>query len=454
MRNIKMDFLKYTSLNIVAMLGVSLYILADTYFIAKALGATGLAALNFAIVIFMIMQGIGMMTGIGGAIDFGIRKSESDGTDNESFMNAVLVGIVLSALFLLAGTVFSEQISYFLGADEMTIRPTMTYMATTCAFAPFFIFNSILLAFVRNDDNPSLPMAAMIISSFSNIILDYIFMFPLSMGIFGAAFATGLSPVISILVLTVHFRGKAAGFGFSRFSPDIRRMKRIMFLGMPSLVNELASSITLFTFNIVILKISGNVGVAAYGIIANAAIIATSLFSGLAQGMQPLVSECFGQYDADGLKRLLRYGLMSSISIAVAVYSAVFFFSGEIVSVFNSQGNESLYMIAEYGIKIYFTGFVFAGINIVMASFFGSISYTAEAMMISVLRSCVILIPAVLILSSAFQMTGVWISFIATEFIVTVFAYYKSGGMNNEKIYYRERILGSFSESEDRRDCV
>ena len=75
MRNIKMDFLKYTSLNIVAMLGVSLYILADTYFIAKALGATGLAALNFAIVIFMIMQGIGIMTGIGGAIDFGIRKS-------------------------------------------------------------------------------------------------------------------------------------------------------------------------------------------------------------------------------------------------------------------------------------------------------------------------------------------------------------------------------------------
>lgn len=70
MRNIKMDFLKYTSLNIVAMLGVSLYILADTYFIAKALRATGLAALNFAIVIFMIMQGIGMMTGIGGAIDF------------------------------------------------------------------------------------------------------------------------------------------------------------------------------------------------------------------------------------------------------------------------------------------------------------------------------------------------------------------------------------------------
>lgn len=419
----KFDFLKYTSLNILAMVGVSIYILADTYFISEALGAIGLTALNFAIVIFTLIQGVGNMVGIGGAIDFTLRKSENNNSENTSFQTTLFIGLLFSVTFLLIGFFFTTQLSLFLGADEDTLALTRTYISTILGFSPFFILNNILLSFVRNDNNPKLAMIAMIVSSFSNIILDYILMFPLSMGIFGAAFATGLSPIISLCILTTHFRHSGTSFQLNKYKLEIKRLSKIIILGLPSFVTEFASSITLFTFNIVILKIAGNIGVAAYGVIANVAIIATALFTGLAQGIQPLTSNYYARSDRDGLRNILKYSLVTSFLLSVTIYLIIFIFSSNIVSVFNGENNEVLAKIAEAGLKIYFTGFVFAGINIVLISFFSSTSNTVKAMAISILRSSLLLIPVVLLLSVLFGIYGVWVSFVVTELGVIVLTY-------------------------------
>ncbi|MTI56256.1 MATE family efflux transporter [Geosporobacter ferrireducens] len=423
MKKFKLDFLKYISLNILSMVGVSIYILADTYFISKALGAIGLAALNFSIVIFTLIQGVGLMIGIGGAIDFSIRNYERSNSGNESFMNALLIGLLFAVIFLLLGVFFSTQVSLFLGADELTLPPTETYLTTILGFSPFFILNNIVLAFVRNDKNPRLAMTAMVVSSFSNIILDYVFMFPLSMGIFGAAFATGLAPIISLSILIFHFRSNSVGFHLCRCKMELKRLMKIITLGFPSFVTELASSITLFTFNIVILRIAGNIGVAAYGVIANVAIIATALFTGLAQGIQPLVSNYFASSDKDGLRTILKYSLIISLVLSATIYFVILAFSNNIVSVFNGENNETLATIAGVGLKIYFTGYIFAGINIVIISFLSAASNTVNAMAISILRSSVILIPTTLIMSFFFEIYGIWASFMVTELSVTILTY-------------------------------
>lgn len=423
MKKIKLDFLKYTSLNILAMAGVSIYILADTYFISKALGAIGLTALNFAIVIFTLIQGVGLMVGIGGAIDFTLRKSENNSSEKTSFQSTLFIGMLFSVIFLLIGFFFTTQLSLFLGADEDTLALTRTYISTILGFSPFFILNNIVLAFVRNDNGPRLAMIAMIVSSFSNIILDYIFMFPLSMGIFGAALATGLSPIISLSILTTHFKYSSKSFRLNKYKIEMKRVVRIIILGLPSFITEFASSITLFTFNIVILKIAGNIGVAAYGVIANVAIIATALFTGLAQGIQPLTSNYYTKSDRNGLRTILKYSLVTSFSLSVAIYLIIFIYSSNIVLVFNGQNNEVLATIAEAGLKIYFTGFVFAGINIVLISFFSATSNTVKAMAISILRSSLLLIPVVLLLSTLFGMYGAWISFVITELGVAILTY-------------------------------
>lgn len=433
MKKIRLDFLRYTSLNILAMVGVSIYILADTYFISKALGAIGLAALNFAIVIFTLIQGVGLMIGIGGAIDFTVRKSERGNSGETSFLHALLVGLLFSMIFILLGLFFPTQLSLFLGADEVTLAPTRSYIITILGFSPFFILNNIVLAFARNDNNPRLAMIAMIVSSFSNIILDYIFIFPLSMGIFGAAFATGLSPIISLCILTTHFKHSSISLQLFKCKLEVKRLVRILILGLPSFVTEFASAITLFTFNIVILKIAGNIGVAAYGVIANVAIIATALFTGVAQGIQPLISNYFAKSDRSGVRNVLKYSLVTSLVLSITIYLMIFIFSGNIVSVFNSQNNKVLATIAESGLKIYFTGFVFAGINIVLISFFSATSNTIKAMTISILRSSLLLIPTVIFLSVFFGVYGVWVAFVITELAVTVLTYLIYGNSLRKK---------------------
>ena len=418
---LRKEFIKYVSLNVFGMIGISCYILADTFFVAKALGATGLAALNFSISFFSVMQGCGLMIGIGGATDFSLRRQEADGRNGDiSFVHTVILGCIAAAAFLCIGLFLAEPLGRLLGADAVTLPYTQVYLRTILSFAPAFILNNILLAFVRNDNDPKLSMTAMLVSSFSNIILDYIFMFPLSMGIFGAAFATGLSPVISIAILLLHFKGRRQGFHLVRCKVEARRIGRIMALGFSSLIGELASAISLLTFNLIILGIAGNIGVAAYGIIPNIALVATSVFTGTAQGLQPLASRCYGEGKRGEVSRLSGYAVKTAVFFAVLIYAVICVFAPSIAEIFNSEGNRTLSELAVDGMRIYFAGYFFAGISIVTTALLSATAYVNKAMAIAICRSCVILVPCVFLLSRLLKMTGVWLSFVVAEGLVFV----------------------------------
>lgn len=418
MKEIKEKFFMYVSLNIMGMMAVSCYILADTFFVSKALGELGLASLNFSISIFSIMQGIGLMIGIGGATYYSINK-EKYNKSNTAFTHSLVIGICASAMFIIVAIFFSEPLSRLLGADESTLSFTKTYLMTILSFSPFFIFNNILLAFVRNDNNPKLSMIAMIFSSLSNIILDYIFMFIFSMGIFGAAFATAISPIISLGILSIHFIRKRNTFYIIKEKISIKKIKKILNLGTSSLIIELTSAISLIVFNLIILGIEGNTGVAAYGIVANISLIATAIFVGIGQGIQPLASEYYGKANKLYLNKILYYSILTTIIFSGLIYIFIYFFTNEIIYIFNSDNNKLL-ILASNGMKIYFLGYIFAGINIVSAALFSSVSNSKQGMIISILRSCFFLIPLVFIFSTLFKMNGVWFSFVITEILVFI----------------------------------
>lgn len=208
-------FVKYVSFNIIGMIGLSCYILADTFFVAKVLGASGIAALNFSISVYSLLHGVGIMIAIGGATRYSILKSQSsDKKANIVFSTCMKLGVIIGFIFAIIGIFGSRTLASILGADVSTLPLTKTYLTTILCFAPIFIINNIMLAFVRNDNNPNLSMVAMLVGSFSNIILDYIFMFPLKMGMFGAAFATCLAPIISTGILLTHFLKKKNNFKY------------------------------------------------------------------------------------------------------------------------------------------------------------------------------------------------------------------------------------------------
>ena len=256
-----------------------------------------------------------------------------------------------------------------------------------------------------------------------NILLDYVFMYPLGMGMFGAAFATGLAPVISLAVLSLHFI-KGPRRILPRVSlPGYRALLDCGRLGGASFVNEISSGVVLFVFNRVILIISGETGVAAYGVVANLALVAMSIFTGLCQGSQPLISRFHGQGDDHREKTVRRYALVSSFVLGSAVAMLALCFPAQLTALFNSAGDAQLAQIAERGIRLYFLGFPLAGINLVVAICLAASEHGTFSFTLALARGCVVILPVTLLLSSIWGMDGVWLSFPVTEAITLVYAF-------------------------------
>ena len=416
-------YFKYVSLNVLGMAALSCYILADTFFVSRGLGADGLTALNLAIPVYNLVNGTGLMLGVGGGAKYAVSKSRGDSNaQNKVFTNTLFLAAVFSAVFLAAGLFFSKSITAALGADSAVFNMTNTYLKVILLFSPAFILNNIFVAFIRNDGDPKLSMAGMITGSLSNVLLDYIFIFPLDMGIFGAVFATGLSPVISMCVLSVHKIKRKNDFHIVKTPPAPKLGGNICALGIPSLVSELSSGIVIIVFNTIILNIAGNTGVAAYGVVTNMSLVVIAVYTGAAQGMQPLVSEAHGRGDGKSELKFFKYAVITVFVICAVIYPVVFFFSEQIAAVFNSENNDRLQQIAAQGLKLYFTGALFAGFNIVAAMFFTARETPLPAHIISILRGLVLIVPAAFILAQLFGITGVWLSFTASEAVCAVCA--------------------------------
>ncbi len=413
-------FAKYASLNVLGMIGLSCYILADTFFVARGLGADGLAALNLAIPIYSFIHGLGLMIGMGGATRFSILHSQKNTVGgNKIFTQSVQFALSISAVFVLVGLLLAGPLTSLLGANESIHSMTCIYLRVILLFAPMFMLNNVMLCFVRNDGNPNLAMMAMLGGSLSNIILDYVFIFPFGMGMFGAVLATGLAPIISLLMLLHHFIKRKNAFHLIKVKLTSHASKDISALGLSSLITEISSGIVMIVFNSIILRLNGNIGVAAYGVIANLSLVVVAIFTGIAQGIQPIISRNYGSGNNDNVKKTYRYALVTSTTCSAIIYTVFALFAAPIIGVFNRDNSAELLSIASSGIYLYFTAFFFVGINVITAVYFSSAAKPKPSFLISILRGCVIIIPMAFLLSASFDMTGVWLAFPVTEALTT-----------------------------------
>ena len=415
------EFIRYVTLSILGQLGISCYIIADTFFISKGLGANGLTALNLAIPIYNFVFGCGLMFGVGGATKFSILKGMKHEEETDVvYSNTVILTAAMSMLFVVLGLFCAEKLALLLGADEVTLEMTTTYLRWILIFAPAFMLNVVLQCFVRNDESPKLVMFAMLSGSFANIVLDYIFIFPMNMGILGAVLATGSAPLFSILIMLPHWLKKKNTFHFIKTRILGKNIFQITSLGFPSLLSQLSGGIVMIIFNMLILKLEGNVGVAAYGVIANIAIVVTCIYTGLAQGMQPLLSTYYGKGDHVQVRKVMSYGNVSMSVLSLVLYGGLFVFAPQVTAVFNSEGNTLLQEIAEIGLKLYFTSNLFVGFNTVAATFFTSVEKALPAHVLSLIRGLVLIIPLAFAMSALWGMTGIWLCFPVTEAVTAV----------------------------------
>ena len=187
-------------------------------------------------------------------------------------------------------------------------------------------------------------------------------------------------------------------------------------------MTEASSGIVIIAFNALIMGLEGNTGVAAYGVIANLSLVVIAIYTGIAQGIQPILSRSYGAGDRKSLTAILRYAMMTMVCVSVVIYGAVLACAPQIAAVFNSEGNATLQAIAEQGLRLYFIACPFAGCNVVMAMYFTSTERPLPAHAISLLRGFFIILPMAFLLAAVGQMVGIWLAFPVTECLVALLA--------------------------------
>ena len=408
---------RYIIPNILAMTGISCYVLADTFFISVAAGADGITALNLVLPLYGLMFAIGSMIGTGSATRYALNKSDGSRAADDYFSNSVWWTLLCSSPFVAAGIFFPDRVLLLLGADPGILETGLLYIRIVLCFAPFFMLNYTFTAFVRNDSAPKLAMAATLLSGIFNIVFDYVLMFPLKMGMAGAALATGISPVVSMSVCMIHYMSKKNTIVFTRSLPSARKLIFACSLGTAAFIGEFSSGITTLVFNFILLNLAGNTAVAAYGIIANTALVATALFNGVSLGLQPVASAAHRQGEMEAEKKICRASLKTAFCIALAVVSLTYLLTDQLIEIFNSEGSDSLAAYASEGIRLYFPGFLIAAFNIIMSGFYSAVGRGTESSAIALSRGIFSVTVMAFLLSRFFGVTGVWLAFPASELI-------------------------------------
>ncbi len=383
-------YFKYLLPSVSASLVTSIYILADTIMIGRGCGAAALAALNIVLPVFALLFAFGMLFGIGGGVLYSVAKGNNDDTHAKEIWSTSLCLNSLSAIIILVlGGLFFEKLCYFLGADENSITMVMDYAKYVVFGAPAYMFSAFLQAFVRNDKQPKRAMVAVITGAITNIVLDYIFIFNFGMGLTGGAAATLIGNITTACILLTHFLSKDNGLHFNIKSIKPQLSFNIVSSGAPSFFIEAATGLITLTFNKQMLKYLGELGVVAYGVVANYALVIQSLFNGIGQASQPIMATNFGGGLHERVKTIRKMGLITVLLVASVAVICAYIIPVPMTALFVELSDELL-KLSIPALNIYFLAFWFLGINLFITTCLQSIVKSTFALIIMVLRGVIL----------------------------------------------------------------
>lgn len=436
--NIIKLFLKYLVPSICATLVTSIYVLADTIIIGKGVGADGIVALNIILPLFSFYFGTGYLFGIGGSVLMSVANGLEDKKQANTYFTTSLVCAALFAImYLIVCNVWFYPMVYRLGANTSNITLVSQYGRIIVNGLPLFIFTALIQAFIRNDKNPKLAMIAVVTGGILNVILDYFFVFPFKMGIEGAALATLIGSATSLTIASTHFLSKNNTMALEKF--NLKVAVEILKSGASSFLVDISSGIIVFVFNMQLLSYIGDIGVLVYGIISNCAIVAMSLFNGVAQAAQPIISVNFGAKKIDRILEVRRFGGMVAAFIGVLLFLFGFLMPQALIGIF-VKPTQQLLCLGTNAIRVYFTAFLLMHFNIFHSTYLQCIMKPIHSLMITLLRGLVLSIALVYILPVLFGVNGIWYVMPMTEGITFIIVLVMVGPINKQ-IKYKFSML-------------
>ncbi|HHX03686.1 MAG TPA: hypothetical protein GX733_05320 [Tissierellia bacterium] len=299
----------------------------------------------------------------------------------------------------------------FLTGGGPALQGAREYLGVLLWFSPVYIIFQSLIVLLRNDGGARRAMTALLLCSVLNIALDALFIFGFQWGMFGAGFATGIAQVSGLVVaLLPRDNAKLLRQLRPRLFPPLRLMGK----GLASFVMELSQGVVIFVFNAVLLRLVGELGVSSYAIIANLSLMFTSIFLGLAQGAQPLLSVAKGKADHQEFQDVLQFSKQVCLVLSLSTVLICLVIPQLLARVFISGDPEVLEMTIG-GLRLYSLGFLFLGFNLIGTVALQSAAESVKAFLFAMVRGMMLLIVDLFILQHFFGTTGVWLAFPVTE---------------------------------------
>lgn len=391
----------------------ALYNIVDRIFIGQGVGAEALSGISVIFPVMLIMMGFGMLIGIGSgvlvSINLGrknIEMAEKTIGTGFSLMFTVSVAVMFITYLL------KEPILHSFGSTPETFQYANDYLNIILAGTPFMVIGFSLNNVIRSEGNARIAMISMILSSITNVVLDYIFIFKLNMGVKGAAYATIISMFVLMVWVLVHFRGKRSVVKLRKknIGIDWKILKEIVAIGMAPFAMQIAGSFVHGLLNKKLIAFGSDLAVGAMGIINSVLTIFIMAIVAINMATQPIIGFNYGAKSIKRVKDAVRISLIASTLIAVFAFAVIQAIPGLIVKLFNND-SQVLYDISVNGIRLVILALPIVGFQVVASNFFQSVGKAKLAMFATLFRQVIMLIPLIYIFPGFWGINGIWLAF-------------------------------------------
>lgn len=408
---------------IIAMTASSLYNMVDAIFIGHGVGPYAISGLALTFPFMNLAAAFGTLVGVGASTMASMLLGQKNYDIARKVLgNVVVLNFIIGLLFTIVALVFLEPILYFFGASENTISYAREYMEIILAGNVithiYFGLNSLL----RSAGHPKKAMAATIMTVLLNAVLDPLFIFTFDMGIRGAAVATILAQIVALILVVVWFCDKRELIHFERgiFRLEKRIVKDSIVIGLAPFLMNFVACFVVILINMRLKTYGGDLAIGAYGIVNRISFVFIMIVSGLTQGMQPIAGYNYGARQMSRVYEVLKKTLLYATVVLTIGFLIGELCPGLVVAIFTDD--PELVEKSIKGMRLVVGMFPLVSLSMVIGNFFQSIGKPKQAIFLSLSRQLIFLIPSLWLLPLFFDIAGVWVSFMVSDFLASVVA--------------------------------
>lgn len=421
--NIKQIYFKYLAAAFGSAMITSIYSIVDMAMVGQYQGPDGTAALAVVAPVWNVIYSLGLLMGIGGSVIFSIERGGSakhNGSENQYFTAAVIGSVLLAGLAWAALVLLEVPLLTFFGANQNLLPLAQQYLKPIRFVFPLFLFNQMLAAFLRNDNDPTLATVGVLSGGIFNVFGDWFFVFPCNMGLYGAGLATSIGSVVSFCVMLTHFFKRTNILRMVKPTALLRKLSKITVIGFSSFFIDVAMGILTILFNRQIMKYLGADALAVYGPVINVSTFVQCCAYSVGQAAQPIISTNYGSGKSGRIREALHLALGTTAFFGIFWTVLSLACPNLYIRIFMSP-TPAILEIAPAIIRTYAVSFLLLPFNIFSTYYFQAILQPKASFVVSVARGLVISGILILLLPVLFSADSLWLAMPITEFLVAVY---------------------------------